>query len=217
MSDDKDRVETAAKETKTDDAAAKSPEMVTTQVDLDAEKRQGVKDAVANSEAIAVEKSKADVPSGEKAVRPSFFVKKTDRHRIEVDILSGKRDGRIMSVSRTGLGLNFEKDFTYLIHEVAWFEFSLPNYEDMSTYRQRSSVWRREAQQSVVDRLQLRNFMLVWHLKDWSLADEEGNKVKLEYEETGALTDECVARVYAVNPTLIDVVLTLLEKDVLLS
>ena len=106
--------------------------------------------------------------------------------------------------------------FAYLKHDVAWFEFSLPTYEDMSTYRQRSTVWRREAQQSVVDKLQLRNFLLVWHLKDWSLTDAEGRRVALEQEDSGALTDASSARVYAANPTLLDVVLTLFEKDVLL-
>jgi hypothetical protein len=87
----------------------------------------------------------------------------------------------------------------------------------MSTYRQRSATWRREAQQLLIDKLQLRNFLLVWHLKDWSLTDDEGKKVTLEFEESGALTDDSMAKVYAVTPTLIDVVLTLVEKDILLT
>lgn len=184
-------------------------------VDPDVDKRGGVKEVVVNSEAMAIEETKTDAP--EKVCLPSFFVKKSDRHRVEVDILSSTRDGKIVSVSRVGLGLNFQKEFPYLRHERVWFEFSLPNYEDMTTYRQRSASWKREAQQTIVDKLALRNFMLVWHLKDWSLADESGNKVVLEQEESGALTDDSVAKVYAVSPTLIDVVLTLLEKDILLA
>jgi hypothetical protein len=86
-------------------------------VDPDAAKREGIKDAVENSEAMAVEKAKVE-PVPDKAVRPSFFVKKDARHRIEVDILASKRDGRIMSISRTGLGLDFDKDFSYLQHDV---------------------------------------------------------------------------------------------------
>lgn len=183
-------------------------------VDQEAESRGGIKEVVVNSEVMAIEE-KAEAP--EKECLPSFFVKKSDRHRVEVDILSSTRDGKITSVSRVGLGLNFQKEFPYLRHEKVWFEFSLPNYEDMSTYRQRSASWKREAQQTIVDKLSLRNFLLVWHLKDWSLKDENGNKVVLEQEENGALTDESVAKVYAVSPTLIDVVMTLLEKDILLS
>jgi hypothetical protein len=188
----------------------------TTTLDPDAEKRVGIKEAVVNSDAIAVEKEKVEVKAEEKPVRPSFFVKKSDKHRVEVDILTSRSDGRIMSISRTGMGLDFEKDFSFMNHEVSWFDFSLPNYEDMSTYRQRSSAYRREAQGVIVDKLQLRNFLLVWHLKDWSLTDESGNKVELNHEDTGALTDESVAKVYAVNPTLIDVVLTIFEKDILM-
>lgn len=204
--------------TKVDDTVTQSPETGTVSpVDADAEKRAGIKEVAANSEAMAVEKAEAaKAPEADKPSRPSFFMKKTDRHRVEVDVLSGK-DGRIVSVSRTGLGLDFDKDFKYLRHDVAWFDFSLPTYEDMSTYRKRSSTWRRDAQQTVVDRIELRNFLLVWHLKDWSLTDDEGVKVKLDFDESGALSDECVAKVYAVNPTLVDVVLTLFEKEILLT
>ena len=196
------------------DAEVKTPQVVP---DPDAEKRAGVKEVVVNSDAIAMEKEKIETAPIEKIVRPSYFTKKSDKHRVEVDILSSRGDGHIMSISRTGMGLNFVQDFPFMFHEVAWFEFSLPNYEDMSTYRQRSASYRREAQGVIVDKLQLRNFILIWHLKDWSLTDSDGNKVELKHEENGSLTDESVAKVYAVNPTLVDVILTILEKDVLLS
>ena len=216
-----DKVETVT-EAKDEDTRSKVetvthvPEAVVA-VDPDAAKREGIKEVAVNNEAMAVEKAGAEKAGAiEELSRPSFFVRKTDRHKVEVDILSGK-DGRIVSVSRTGLGLDFAKDFRYLRHDMAWFEFSLPTYEDMSTYRKRSSMWRRDAQQTVVDRLELRNFILVWHLKDWSLTDEDGKKVALEHDENGALSDECVARAYAVNPTLIDVVMTLFEKEILLT
>lgn len=219
MSEKKDRIETV---TGAPDTVTESPETVTKApetttgpvVDLEAEKLEGTKEVAVNSEAAAIAQAQ---PESEKVALPSFFVKKEDRRRIDVDILTSASDGRIVSVSRTGLGLNFAKEFPNLRHGRAWFDFSSPNYEDMSTYRQRSAVWRREAQQTVVDKLQLRNFLLVWHLKDWSLTDENGKKVELVQEEGGALTDESLAKVYAVNPTLIDVVLTLFEKDVLMT
>jgi hypothetical protein len=87
----------------------------------------------------------------------------------------------------------------------------------MSTYRQRSSIYRREAQQVIVDKLQLRNFMLVWHLKDWNLTDEDGKKVALTLDSNGSLSEESLAMVYAISPTLLDVVMTIFEKDVLLG
>ena len=205
--------ESIVTETTSPQTVTESKDAVST--DPEAEKMGGTKEVAANSEAMAIEKEKGEV--AESKSLPSFFVKKEDRHRVEVDVLSSTRDGRIASVSRVGLGLNFEKEFPYLRHDKVWFEFSLPTYEDMSTYRQRSASWKREAQQNIIDKLSLRNFILVWHLKDWSLTDEKGNKVVLENEDNGALTDESVARVYAVSPTLVDVVMTMFEKDILLA
>ena len=226
MSDETKVDETRAKademKAKADEAEKKAGDSVGAEAaaaaDPDSEKRGGVKEVVVNSEAMAVEGKVAEEKSSDPAedAFPSFFVKKTDRHTVEVDILSSRRDGRIMSVSRTGLGLDFSRDFPYLRHDTVTFEFSLPNYEDMSTYRQRSATFRKEAQQVIVDKLHLRNHLLVWHLKDWSITDDKGKKVKLEHEDTGALTDESVAKVYAINPTMLDVVLTLFEKDTLL-
>jgi hypothetical protein len=184
-------------------------------VDQETEKRGGVKDMAQNSEAIAIEKEKASevkVPA-----KPSFFVKRTSRHIIKMDILSSKDDGRIVSVSKDGLGINFEADFPFMVHTQLNFEFSLPNYEDMSTYRQRSAVYRREAQQVIVDKLQLRSFILVWHLKSWNLQDDDGNPIVLVCDANGALNEDSLALVYALSPTLMDVVMTSFEKDVLLT
>ena len=69
----------------------------------------------------------------------------------------------------------------------------------------------------IVDRLNLRNFLLVWHLKDWNMTDEEGKKVDLMFDPNGSLSEESLAMVYALSPSLVDVVLTGFEKDILLS
>ena len=153
----------------------------------------------------------------EEVAKPSFFIKKTTRHIIEVDVLSDKRDGRVVSMSRVGLGIDFDQEFPFMVHSRLKFDFSVPNYEDMSTYRQRSGVYRREAQQVIVDRIQLRNYLLTWHLKDWSMTDEDGNKIELKCDENGSLSDESLALVYAITPTLMDVILTLFEKEILLT
>jgi hypothetical protein len=126
-----------------------------------------------------------------------------------------KEDGKIMSVSRVGLGLDFEKDFGYLCHTKIWFDFTIPTYEDMSSYRTRCAVYRREVGQMLVDKLQLRNFILVWHLKDWSLTGKDG-KIDITHDQDGSLNDASVKKAYSLHPTIIDVVLTIFEKDILL-
>ena len=138
------------------------------------------------------------------------------KHRIEVDVLCSKTDGKILSVARKGIGLDY-KEFDYLDHTEEWFEFTSASYEDISTYRQRCGVFRAEAQQVLIDRLQLRNFLLIWHLKDWSLRTKDGKKVELTFDEDGSLDEASTKRVYTLHPTLIDVVLTIFEKDILLT
>ena len=188
-------------------------------IDVDAEKRSGVKEVAQNEEVMAMAQVKvAAGKAAEKSpVRPSFFVKKSARQTVKVDVLTSLDDGRIVSVSRTGLGIDFEKNFPFMDHTVLEFHFSTPNYEDMSTYRQRSAVFRREVQQMIVDKLALRNYLLDWHLKDWNLTDDEGKKIVLACDPTGTLSDESLAMVYTLSPTLVDVVMTVLEKDLLLS
>ena len=188
-------------------------------VDLEAEKRSGVKEMAQNADVMAIEQGMAEQVKDVKKplAKPSFFVKKDFRNTIEVDVLTSGEDGRIVSVSRTGLNIDFANDFPFMAHTVLKFIFSMPNYEDMSTYRRRSGVYRREAQQVIVDKIELRNHLLVWHLKDWNLTDGDGKKIELKSNENGALSDESEAIVYALSPTLLDVVMTILEKDALLS
>jgi len=181
-------------------------------------KRSGVKEQAANADVMAIEKEKSDDSEKPRvAAKPSFFVEEDKNHRVDVDILSNVETGQVVSVSRTGLGINFEDEFGYLHHERVWFEFTTPTYEDMSTYRQRSGVYRQQAGSVIIDKLQLRNFLLVWHLKDWSLTDVDGNKVELTHENSGALSDASMKKVYGLHPTIIDVVLTTFEKDILLT
>jgi len=172
----------------------------------------GVKETVVNSDAVSLAK---DSPVAEKEALPSFFMEKDDKHRVDVDILTAKSNGQILSVSRKGLGVNFD-EFKYLRYDSIWFDFTIPTYEEMTNYRARSGTWRRDAQQIVIDRMQLRNFLLVWHLKDWSLTDRDGKKVELEHDKEGSLSDSSTKKVYSLHPTIVDVVLTILEKDILL-
>lgn len=185
-------------------------------VDITDEKRAGDAEASRNVDALVEIQTKAaeEKVTAKPPVKPSIFINKAARHRIELDILSNKETGRIVSISRAGTEVDFEEEFPIVAHSVLWFEFSMPNYEDMSTYRQRSGIFRREAQQVIVDKAQIRNFLLVWHLKDWNLEDDKG-KVELKFDENGALSDESLSRVYSLSPSLVDVVLTLFEKEVL--
>jgi len=147
---------------------------------------------------------------------PSFFVDAEDRHRVEVDILFNPKSGSVLSVSNASLNLRLD-DIDSLGHSREWFEFTLPAYEDIVDYRRRAAVFNPQATQLIVDKTKMRDHYLVLHLKDWSLCDKEGTPVPLEHGENGALTDDSLNRVYRVSPVIMDVVLSIFEKDILIT
>ena len=201
------------------DSEKVAEEVLPTPVDEETANRLGIKESAANSDLMLMEKAESESTEDEEdeePALPSFFIDTEKRHRVEMDILCSKKDGQVLSVSRTGLDIEYD-DFKYLNHVKEWFEFTLPAYDDMSSYRQRCGVYRQEAQQVLIDRLQLRNFLLVWHLKDWSLRDADGKKVELEHSENGTLSEKSLSMVYKTHTSILDVLLTIFEKDLLLT
>jgi len=181
-------------------------------------KKEEVSNKVAsyNEDAISLVKNEeVDSTENKEVCFPSFFIKEDETQDVEVDILSNKDTGKILSVSRAGL-IDME-EFDYLFATSVKFTFTIPNYDDITKYRQQCRVFNREANKEIVDNVQMRNFYLVWHLSDWTLTDSKGKKVELEHEESGALKDSSVECVYKMPASLLDVVLTLFEKDILVS
>ena len=172
--------------------------------------KSAVKEEVVNEDAVALDE-KAEEPEEESA--PSFFVEEDDIIKIEVDILYDKSDGKIVSVSRSGLLGDTEFNKLGLTKE--WFEFRPVGYEEMSNYRQRCGKADGDGSY-VTDPVALRNFIVVWHLKDWSMRDREGKKIELKFSENGSLDDESIQVVYKTHTTMLEVVLTLFEKDMML-
>ena len=171
--------------------------------------------ATYNEDAISLEKAKDADEVSDKACFPSFFIEDDDTQDIEVDILSNKETGKILSVSRAGLVDMSE--FDYLASTTVKFTFSIPTYDDIIKYRQECRSFDADANKAIIDNVLMRNFYLVWHLKDWTLTDSKGEKVELGHEEDGALKDSSIRCVYKMPASLLDVILTLFEKDILVS
>jgi hypothetical protein len=201
--------ETPAPAPEEKDVAAELP-VANREVTLEeAASKSGIKDDATNEDAV---KLASDEP--EEAHQPSFFIEDDDLIRVELDILFDKAKGSLVSVSRKGL-LD-PKDFEILGYTDEWFDFKPPTYEEMSNYRQRASVFRQDAARQLVDPVALRNYLIVWHLKAWSMKDRNGKIIELTHEDKGALSDESIKAVYKLNPTLLDVVITLFEKDMMM-
>jgi hypothetical protein len=176
-----------------------------------ADKVEGVKEEAISE---SVVKSDSDKPVEAKVKRPSFFIQEDDRAKVEVDVMFEKDTGKIVGVTKTG---GMDLDLLSISSTSEWFEFTIPSYDNMTTYRQRATRFDRELNRTIVDNMRLRNFLIVYHLKDWSMTDRDGNKIELTHEENDALTNESIDQVYSIFPTLLDVVLTLYERDVLIT
>lgn len=172
--------------------------------------------------AFSEEKMRQAIISGENALEteqkaaPAFFVKGTDTETIEVDVLTHPQTGRVMSVTKSGYGIDFESEFAYFVHSVLRFEFSVPNYIQLSEYRRRCTTLDDATDKPIVDRVKLREFFLVNHLKNWNLVDTEGHEIPLTFDKSGLLSDLALVVAHSLAPAILDVVFTIFEKDVLL-
>lgn len=152
-------------------------------------------------------------------VRPKFFVKPERRRRIEVEILSDPKTGDIQMIapkSEALKALRLER-LGEFVHTSHWFEFSIPDYQQMTEYRERCSIVREENEKIFVDPIRLRQFIIIRHLKEWSLTDENGDPCPLVRNVDGSLTSESQDVIYSLPSILVDVVMTAYERDVLLS
>ena len=176
----------------------------------------GVKEEAKSDQEIAAATNEAKEQGDNVPERkfPSFFIKRDDRFKVEVDVLFNKTSGQLLSVSKVGVGIDFSQ-LDMLGRFTCWANFSLPDYEKITNYRRNST--RIEEGILVVDNFRLRNFYLIYHLKDWNVVDDEGNKIDLEFDPDGSLTSESAGKVNSIFPTLLDVILTVFEGRLLLS
>lgn len=148
----------------------------------------------------------------EPAVPAKIFLDDDSRIKIEIDIFSDKKTGKIVNVFKKGmLKIDDVKNiFGYTSEE---FEFSIPSFEDVTLYRQQSS----NNINRTVDKSFFRNFLVSMHLKDWSLKDEKGNKINLDFDINGGLTQKSSRIVNRVPTVIWDLVLTIFERETLIS
>ncbi|MHC4213155.1 MAG: hypothetical protein ACYSWP_07280 [Planctomycetota bacterium] len=179
----------------------------------EAESKTGIKESGSNDIAVK-EAEESNEQEPEEVSFPSFFIEDDDLIEIKVDILFDKKTGKLKSVSKSGL-INKE-DFNVLGFSEETFFFKPATYEQINNYRQRCSSYRRDAGKVLSDPISLRNYLIVWHLKDWTISDRKGKKIELGFAETGALDDASMEMVYKINSTTLDVVITLFEQDMMM-
>jgi hypothetical protein len=165
-----------------------------------------------------VEAKKEEEAQGEPKViaRPKFFIKTEDRVKVELVLLFNKRSGEIVNISLKEFHIDLSK-LEFLGGTEEWFEFSRPSYDEISSYRQKSMVFDKNLGRMLVDPVRMRNFLIIFHLKSWSIRGDDGSPIVLTFNERGALDDDSVKFIDKLHPTILDIALSKFETEILLQ
>jgi hypothetical protein len=162
------------------------------------------------------DKSKMESVSSEpekKKVAPKIFFKQDSKVEISINGYHNNDTGELAFAIPADDKDTNDDSFGELFTKVNYkFWFSRCPYDKYNRYRTRSMIYNSEDQNNTINELRLREFFLVFHLVDWNLTDEDGNKVELKFDPNKALSDESLKLIYTLPNTLLDVVLTTYEK-----
>jgi hypothetical protein len=87
----------------------------------------------------------------------------------------------------------------------------------MQKYRRQASTFDAKAGEMIINKLTLRSFFLINHLRETDLVDENGQPFEIEIDEdSDNLSLDTVTRLYQTVPALFDVVMTLFERKLLM-
>lgn len=142
---------------------------------------------------------------------PKIFIKKDEKIQITVVGFHSAQTGELIMIFPLEYVKDDGKDDVFVRKDYT-FKFSKVSYDKLNRYRNRSLQYNAEDKTTTINTLKLRQFFLVWHLVDWNLQDEEGNKIPLKFDPNGALSDETLQLIYLLPSSLLDTVLATFEK-----
>jgi len=161
---------------------------------------------------------------------PVLHTKPDERIDIKVCIHYSKLDGSIMAINTSDITSNdWLRRYNVVGYREFTFTFTVPTYDRFADFRRASSVFSRELDGLVVDRLKLRNWYLVFHLvkTDYPLVDVDGNAVELvrraadDDDDRAAgiqpLTSESIDAVHRIKSAVLEVVLIAFERAAMLN
>lgn len=149
-----------------------------------------------------------------KKVAPRIFFKKDSKVEISINGYHNNETGELaFAISADDKDANDDDTFGELFTKVNYkFWFTRCPYDKYNRYRTRSMIYNSEDQNNTINELRLREFFLVFHLVDWNLTDENGEKIVLKFDPNKALSDESLNLIYTLPNLLLDTVLTQYEK-----
>lgn len=157
---------------------------------------------------------KEEVKKETKKATPKLFFKQDNKVEISVDGYHSNETGELQFVINSETNEyqgdeNLEDIFTKVVYK---FWFSRCPYDKLNRYRSRSMIYNSEDQNNTINELRLREYFLVFHLVDWNLTDENGEKIELKFDTNKALSDDSLKLIYTLPANLIDTVLSNYEK-----
>lgn len=146
-------------------------------------------------------------------MKPMFFV---DNKEIAIDVyvVYREEDGLIISASGYPIG---EDLIEGIIESKYTFYFTKPNFDDMSKYRQLSMYVDKISGKTIVNPFKLRNYIILNHLRRWEgVTDADGNDLELNLDPDGTLSATTLDLIYNINPSIMDVVMSLFEQKAMI-
>jgi hypothetical protein len=171
-----------------------------------------IADGFVNAEGLMLAKKEVDKaePDKAKTVLPKLFVKTDVLEEVQVEVVYNPFDGEVLSITQpdvlnigalSGLGVVRYK-----------FKFSPVSYDQMMFYKRASSRFDQQAKEMMVDRSQLRSFLMINHLRETDMNDEDGQPFKIELDDRGNMSTKTLQRLYKTIPVLLESVMEIFEK-----
>lgn len=150
-----------------------------------------------------------------KKAAPRIFFNKDSRIEVSINGYHNNETGELVFVlpEEEKEDPSWEKLFTKVNYK---FWFTRCTYDKYNRYRTKSMIYNEEDQNNTVNLIKLREFFLVYHLVDWNLTDENGNKIELKFDPNKALSDESLNLIYTLPNLLLDIVLQTYERKMAL-
>ena len=156
----------------------------------------------------AAEPQKTAESANEKKVRPQLFFSKDELIPITVTGFYSKETGQLEFVVPEE-----QKDTTDAFIAVKHiFRFSRVPYNRLNLYRSQSMKYSSTERSNVVDVIKLRDYFWTFHLRDWNIEDNNGEKIHLVVDPDGTLSDGSLEKLYELPASILDTVITLFER-----
>ena len=163
-----------------------------------------------NENSLENETVKESNPPEKVMAKPKIFIPFNEKIECIVNGFYNKETGAFEFAVPGEIEENNER-FIILKHV---FNFSTVPYNRLNNYRSQSLAYNQADRSSSVNVLKLREYFWIFHLEDWNFEDENGNKIELKHDPSGALADESLDLLYSLPATILDVAMGIYERKI---